>query len=67
MAFLLRLIGDGVDGNDVTGDDADILGTGECDGGEVRGGGWMSTAFPPGMINGVGTVLNCKGDGAVLY
>ena len=45
VAFLLRLIGDGVDGMVVAGEEAVILGTGECDGGEVKAGGWMSTAL----------------------
>ena len=39
VAFLLRLIGDGVDGMVVAGEDAVILGTGEWDGGEVNTGG----------------------------
>ena len=80
MAFLLRLTGDGVDGMVVAGEELEILGTGELEGGDVSGGGWMSTALPvmlaPGMMIGVGialyctgvcTAVNCTGVCTVLY
>ena len=47
VAFLLRLPGEGVVGRLMAGEELVILGTGECEGGLVRAGGWISTALAP--------------------
>ena len=46
LAFLLRLIGEGVEEMVVAGEEADILGTGEWLRGLVRAGTWRSRALP---------------------
>ena len=45
LAFLLRLIGEGVEEMVVAGEEADILGTGEWLRGLVRAGTWRSRAL----------------------
>ena len=57
-AFLLRLVGEGVEGMVVAGEELVILGTGEWEGGLVSTGGWISTALltAPGMGSRYGVV-----------